>query len=147
MDKESQGKMKYLYFLTLLCVVSCSFRYDYKIEELQHKSLSYSELPECVRTVLSVASLCNTSAKDLLFVNPTDSLYFRFEIIKTITGPWIDYCKLTDIDKGIAYRIRYNSPLPCIIYKKQKKMYIPERYNIFSGSNYETCMYTEYEMK
>lgn len=140
---------KYIfYILVISSIVSCSrgLGYDYKIKQLQHKDLSYNELPKEVHDYLSLITRCDTSLSDLAFVNPVDSSRFRFMVVKSIfVDSWIAYYKLIDIDKNIIYRIEQGEPSPYIIF--DNKLYIPDRFNTLYIGDVDQARYTEYELK
>ena len=140
---------KYIfYILVISSIASCSrdLGYDYKIKQLQHKDLSYNELPKEVHDYLSLITQCDTSLSDLAFVNPADSSRFRFMVVKSIfVDSWIAYYKLIDIDMNIIYRIEQGEPSPYIIY--DNKLYIPDRFNTLYMGDVDQARYTEYELK
>lgn len=130
--------------LILLFLTSC-ISCNYDIKDLQKKVLSYEELPGEVKKHLSEKSSYDPTIEMLLIINSDDSSNYRLERIKTIVGPWTAYFKLIDVKKGIVYKIDRSTPDPYIIYNY--KLFIPNSYNIFSGNDFETCMYTEYGLK
>jgi len=139
---------KYIfYILVISSITSCSwdFGYDYKIKQLQHKDLSYNELPKEVHDYLSWITQCDTSICDLAFVNPADSSRFHFMVVKSIfVDSWIAYYKLIDTDKNIIYRIEQGEPSPYIIF--DNKLYIPDRFNTLYIGDVDQVKYTEYEL-
>ena len=132
----------------LLDILGCSFDegYDYKIKQLQHKVLSYNELPEEVHEYLLFVAHCDTSINDLAFVNPADSSRFCFKIVKSkLVSSWIAYYKLIDSYKNIIYRIEQGEPSPYIVYNN--KLYIPDKFNVLFIGDVDKAKYTEYELK
>ena len=88
---------------------------------------------------------CDPSLKNLLVVDSTEVDRYHIEDIKTITGPWIAFLKLTDDKEKYVYRIDRDLASPYIIYAD--KLYIPDRYNLFCGEDFRNAVYTEYQLK
>ena len=131
-------------FLTLLFLTSCtSFKCD--IKDLQQKKVSSEQLPNKVKDYLYRVSLYDSTFEIMRVVNTEDSCNYRLEYINTIIGPWTAYIKLTDISNNMVYKIAPETPGPFIIFNHE--LFIPDRYNIFIGNNFETCMYTVYELR
>lgn len=147
---------KYLILIVLAFVCSSC---NYNIKKLPHKSVSYDELPDSVKSVLFARAFTKSAFtttivddtiitingvyESLLPVNPTDTSIYCLENIEF--GPWTIYSKLIDKKKNVSYRIPREEPEPFIIYGK--KLYIPNEYNILSGEGIYETMYTEYELK
>ncbi len=81
----------------------------------------------------------------LLFVNLADTATYSLETVGTLIGPWVDYEKLIDKQKNISYRINQGVPSPYIV--SQKKLYIPDRFDILCGGSVFEAKYTEYQLK
>ena len=129
-------------------IIGCSSDegYDYTIKQLQHKELSYNELPKEVHEYLSFVAHCDTSIYDLAFVNPADSSRFCFKrVLSKLVSSWYDYYKLIDSDKNIIYRIEQGEPSPYIIYNN--KLYVPDKFNVLFIGDIDQAKYTEYELK
>ena len=141
--------MKHLLFILLILgITSCSFdnSYDYKINRLPHKELSYDELPKEVNDYLSLITQCDTDIYYLAFVNPADSSRFRIKVVESLfVSTWIAYYKLLDTDKNITYRIERGVPSPYIIY--DNKLYIPNEFMVLSIGDVDQIKYKEYELK
>ena len=120
--------MKYIfYILFILGITSCS--YDYRLSSLNHRKLTYKELPDSVRMLLYSAALGVIEDNQLLFVNPSDSSVYHYEVVWSIfVSSWVDYCKLIDTDRNIIYRIEQGEPSPYIIDSNANKLYIPSDY-------------------
>ena len=149
MDKIYGRRMKhFLFILLILGIASCSFdnNYDYKINRLPHKELSYDELPKEVNDYLSLITRCDTDINHLAFVNPVDSSRFRIKVVKSLfASSWIEYYKLIDTDKNITYRIERGVPSPYIIF--DNKLYIPNEFMALFIGDVEQVKYDEYELK
>ena len=141
--------MRYIFYIfVILGILGCSFDegYDYKIQQLQHKVLSYDELPEELNEYLLFVAHRDTSIYDLAFVNPADSSRFCFKRVKSkLVSSWYAYYKLIDSDKNIIYRIEQGEPSPYIIYNN--KLYVPDKFNILFIGDVDQAKYTEYELK
>lgn len=134
-------------------ITSCS--YDYRLSSLKHRELTYSELPDSVRTLLFTMA-GNMRDKELLFfnhgllfVNPSDSSVYRFEMVSYKLAPWITaYRQLIDTENDIIYRIdnEEDGP-PYIVDSNTKNIYVPRGYySIIDEGIYKT-KYIEYELK
>ena len=96
---------KNIILFTILLWVATSCSYDYRLKNLNHRELTYEELPDSVRTLL-YSSMGDIILNGLLFVNPSDTSVYRYEVVFYKIAPWVPaYCKLTDTNKNISYRI------------------------------------------
>lgn len=136
--------MKYTLLIVVFFLVGCiGFDYDHRISFMSSKDLRFTELPVDVQNcLLKYASDPDLYIPHLLVVNNADSTRFRLEVKKI--GPWIDYMKVIDSQKNIAYRIERTIPFPYIIYKD--KLYLADEYNFMTLYLKETT-YSQYELK
>ena len=119
---------------------------NYQIAVLKNKKLCFDELPLKVKEYLSnPPDTIDDSYKGLVLIDLTDSAIFSLETIETWIGPWVAYMKLKDKQKNISYRINQDTPDPFIIFNK--RLYIPDRYNILVGGSAYEAVYTEYQLK
>ena len=133
--------MKYLLFIGVLILVGC-VDYDYKINKMPNRTLSYNQLPKEVQRKLVDFSCHLIEEKNrMLLCDNNDSNKYQTEEIPFIVG--IDYIKLIDTSNNLVYRIEQGTPLPYIIYKD--KLYLADDYNIYM--KYKSVQYSEYELK
>ena len=134
--------MKYILLISVLFLTGCTF-YDYKIENMPCKELSYKELPPHVQEFMANES-SNFGCK-MMFINANDSTTYRIESVPTVIGPWVSCYKLINVKKNIVYRIEQGTSFPLIIDKD--KMYIPDVFVYFVYDDYKSAKYSEYELK
>ena len=135
---------KGVYFVLMaITLLGCS--YDYNIDNLEHRELEYKCLPISLQKYMLSLPDCDPSLKNLLVVDSTEVDRYHIDDIKTITGPWIAFLKLTDDKEKYVYRIDRDLASPYIIYAD--KLYIPDRYNLFCGEDFRNAVYTEYQLK
>ena len=133
--------MKYLLFIGVFILVGC-VDYDYKINKMPNRTLSYNQLPKEVQRKLVDFSCHLIEEKNrMLLCDNNDSNKYQTEEIPFIVG--IDYIKLIDTSNNLVYRIEQGTPLPYIIYKD--KLYLADDYNIYM--KYQSVQYSEYELK
>ena len=132
--------MKYLLFIGVFILVGCA-DYDYKINKMPNRTLSYNQLPKEVQRKLVDFSCHLIEEKNrMLLCDNNDSNKYQTEEIPFIVG--IDYIKLIDTSNNLVYRIEQGTPLPYIIYKD--KLYLADDYNIYDV--YESVHYSEYDL-
>ena len=132
--------MKYLLFIGVFILVGC-VDYDYKINKMPNRTLSYNQLPKEVHRKLVDFSCHLIEEKNrMLLCDNNDSNKYQTEEIPFIVG--IDYIKLIDTSNNLVYRIEQGTPLPYIIYKD--KLYLADDYNIYDV--YESVHYSEYDL-
>ena len=74
--------MRYLLVACLLLgLTSCS--YDYRLTKLNHRELTYQELPDSVKTLIW-SSIGDIRYNDLLFVNPSDSSAYMITFLVSL---------------------------------------------------------------
>lgn len=133
--------MKYLLFIGVFFLVGCA-DYDYRINKMPNRTLSYNQLPKEVQRKLVDFSCHLIEEKNrILLCDNNDSNKYQTEEIPFIVG--IDYIKLIDTSNNLVYRIEQGTPLPYIIYKD--KLYLADDYNIYM--KYKSVQYSEYELK
>ena len=132
--------MKYLLFIGVFFLVGCA-DYDYRINKMPNRTLSYNQLPKEVQRKLVDFSCHLIEEKNrMLLCDNNDSNKYQTEEIPVIVG--IDYIKLIDTSNNLVYRIEQGTPLPYIIYKD--KLYLADDYNIYDV--YESVHYSEYDL-
>ena len=139
---------KNIILFTILLWVATSCSYDYRLKNLNHRELTYEELPDSVRTLL-YSSMGDIILNGLLFVNPSDTSVYRYEVVFYKIAPWVPaYCKLTDTNKNISYRIEKEVGQHMIIDSNTHNLYVPNNKDSYSINEWifkET--FTEYELK
>ena len=131
---------KYLLFIGVFILVGC-VDYDYKINKMPNRTLSYNQLPKEVQRKLVDFSCHLIEEKNrMLLCDNNDSNKYQTEEIPFFVG--IDYIKLIDTSNNLVYRIEQGTPLPYIIYKD--KLYLADDYNIYDV--YESVHYSEYDL-
>lgn len=121
-------------------LVGCA-DYDYRINKMPNRTLSYNQLPKEVQRKLVDFSCHLIEEKNrMLLCDNNDSNKYQTEEIPFIVG--IDYIKLIDTSNNLVYRIEQGTPLPYIIYKD--KLYLADDYNIYDV--YESVHYSEYDL-
>ncbi len=134
---------KILLIIITFIFCSCNFK-EYKITRLEHKKLKFDELPTEVHEYLSNCPKCENDDM-LLFVDIADTAIYSLETVGTLIGPWVDYEKLIDKQTDISYQINQGVPSPYIV--SNKKLYIPDRFDILCGESVFEAIYTEYQLK
>lgn len=115
----------------MLVFSSCN-AYDFKISELEHEKMKFSDLPTSVKEFL-IQSLefDNVSQNSLTIIDLKETDRYTFEVIfNKWVSSWVDYVKLIDTKSKISYRINQDVPEPYILF--DNKLYIPDRFNIFT---------------
>lgn len=144
---------KVFLFLAIAFITSCS--YDYRLSSLKHRELTYKELPDSVRSLLYYVAGDTIDNEllflnhGLLFVNPSDSSVYRFEVISYKLAPWIPaYCQLIDNDNNIIYRMdnEEDGP-PYIVDSNTRKLFVPHGYYSIIDEGIINVKYIEYELK
>jgi len=137
MDKV---KMKYLLLIGIFFLVGCT-GYDYRIDKMPSRTLSYKQLPERVqKTVVDWSCHLKDKKNRLLFCDDNDSNKYQTKDVPFIVG--IYYIKLIDTSNNTVYRIEQGTPLPYILYKD--KLYIADDFNFFDF--YDSIHYSEYDL-
>ena len=133
--------MKYLIYIWVFFVVGCT-GYDYRIDKMPSRSLSYKQLPERVQKTLVDWSRHLIEERNglLLLCDDNDSNKYQTKDVPFIVG--IYYIKLIDTSNNTVYRIEQGTPLPYILYKD--KLYIADDYNFYFG--YDSIHYSEYNL-
>lgn len=115
----------------MLVFSSCN-AYDFKISELEQEKMKFSDLPTSVKEFL-IQSLefDNVSQNSLTIIDLKETDRYTFEVIfNKWVSSWVDYVKLIDTKSKISYRINQDVPEPYILF--DNKLYIPDRFNIFT---------------
>ncbi|TKG90698.1 hypothetical protein EYV94_22800 [Puteibacter caeruleilacunae] len=137
--------MRYWYFLVIV-ILFCSCNRQ-NISTLKHEKLRFKDLPSeiinCIRNPNDFQEERNNMLIELpKGANPE----YKVENVKTWTGPWVSYVKLVDIRTNVYYKIDQGVPNPYFIFKN--KLYIPDRYNIFTTvEDYSTLEFTCYTLR
>jgi hypothetical protein len=134
--------MRYLLVLIgVFFLVGCT-GYDYRIDKMPSRSLSYKQLPERVQKTLVDWSRHLIEERNglLLLCDDNDSNKYQTKDVPFIVG--IYYIKLIDTSNNTVYRIEQGTPLPYILYKD--KLYIADDFNFYFG--YDSIHYSEYNL-
>lgn len=110
---------------------SCS-NSDFKITELKHYKLKFSDLPVTIREFLiQLPEFDKGNPSSLIVVNSREADRYVSEVIfNKWVSSWVDYVKLVDTRSKISYRINQGVPDPYIVF--DNKLYIPDRFNILT---------------
>ncbi len=140
-------KMRNLLILFSILILSSCSNYDFKISELNHEKLKFSELPVPVMEFLMQEhEFNNVNPSSLVVINSEKPDRYVLEVVNTQFGPWVDYMKLIDTSKKVSYKINQGVPSPFFVY--ENKLYIPNRYNIVVvKKNIEEVEFTCYTLK
>lgn len=126
---------------------SCS-NYDFKISELKHEKLKFSDLPVAVQEFLiQPTEFDNENPSSLIIINSQEADRYVSEVIfNKWVNSWVDYVKLIDTKSKISYRINQGVPDPYIVF--DNKLYIPDRFNILTTvDNMNKVEFTCYILK
>jgi len=135
--------MRYLDFLvTVILFSSCN---GHNISTLKHEKVKFKDLPfEIINCIKNPNDFQEERNNMLIELPKGGNPEYKVENIKTWTGPWVSYVKLIDIKTNVYYEIDQGMPNPYFIF--EKKLYIPDRYNIFTNvddlNNVEFTCYT-----
>lgn len=122
---------------TLIIIVSmfifnsCS-NYDFKISELKHEKLTFSDLPvEVKEFLIESPEFDNENPSSLIIIDSQEADRYVLEVIfNKWFSSWVDYTKLLDTQSETIYRINQGVPDPYILF--DNKLYIPDRFNILT---------------
>ena len=132
--------MKYLLLIGVFFLVGCT-SYDYRIDKMSSRTLSYKQLPEKVqKTLVDWSFHLKDDKKGMLFCDDNDSN--KYQRIAIPSEVMIYYIKLIDTSNNTVYRIEQGTPLPYILYKD--KLYLADDYNYYDF--YESVHYSEYDL-
>lgn len=132
--------MKHLFIIGVFFLAGCT-NYDYRIDKMPSRTLSYKQLPERVQKSLVDYSCHLIEEKNgMLLCDDNDSN--KYQRIAIPSDVMVYYIKLIDTSKNIVYRIEQGTPLPYILYKD--KLYLADDYNIYDV--YESVQYSEYDL-
>jgi len=145
-------KKIYLSAIILLFSMSQCVPYDYSISDLSCTQVKFSDLPEEIKSFLYNPEPFkeispegyNLGIGTLVCLDSVN--YYKYEVVKTIIGPWIDYMKLIDTKNKIRYRIETGTPMPYIILKN--KIYFSNTHNYFTTvEDFNEFIFTCYSLK
>ncbi len=127
--------------LTPLFLVGCT-GYDYRIDKMSSRTLSYEQLPERVQKTLVDWSCHLKDEKNGMLLLCDDNDSNKYQTKHVPNNVMIYYIKLIDTSNNIVYRIERRTPLPYIHYKD--KLYLADGYNFYDM--YESIHYSEYDL-
>jgi hypothetical protein len=126
--------MKNLILIILMFFFSGCNDYNFNITDLKQEKLKFLDLPIAVKEFLiQPPNFDNENPSSLVIINSKESNRYLLEVVNTWVGPWIDYMKLVDTENKISYRINQGVPNPFFVY--DNRLYIPDRFNVFSVIN------------
>jgi len=136
--------MKHWYFLIIIILFSsCNGR---NIKTLKSEKVKFKYLPVEITHYLSNPDDYHDDILYMLIELPKGKeMNYKLETVKTWIGPWVAYEKLINVKKNISYKIDQGVPRPYIIF--DNKLYVPDRYNIFTGGDLNSLEFTRYELK
>lgn len=136
--------MRYLnLFLLVIFLNSCSNN----IGCLRHERVKFNDLPKEVSHYIENHKEYKTEVPNMLVVLPIEKKkYYKFESIKTWTGPWVSHSEITDLKKNITFELDKGVPSPYIIF--EDKLYISSRYNFLTIKyNKDSMYFTKYYLE
>lgn len=137
--------MKYCNFLIIVMIFSsCSNR---NINTLKSEKVNFKDLPvEIIKCIKNPNDFQEERNNMLIELPKGKNIEYKVENVKTWIGPWVSYVKLIDVEKNISYKINHGVPSPYIVF--ENKLYIPDRYNIFTTvDDLNSLEFTRYELK
>jgi len=137
---------KRLTILLLIISSSCS-NYDYKLSQLNKKTLTWAELPVKVREFYKDASNYGNKNPSLVeFACLECEEKYEIKTIPTKIGPWVDYTELKNKKKVVRYKIDQGTPFPYLVYNDQ--LYLVNKFNLFTNLEDITKIeVTRYDLK
>lgn len=136
----------------LLIIISMLFfngcnSYDFQIKNLTKEKVRFDNLPVQVADYIkNPQHYKNGSPNTLVILNSVDTSRYILEVKSSFVSSWIDYIKIIDAKNQITYRINREEPDPFIIF--DNKLYLPDRYNIFTTvDDLNSLEFTRYDLK
>lgn len=138
--------MRYWIFLVIVILfVSCNGK---NISTLKHEKVKFKDLPFEITNCIKNPNDFQEERNNMLIELPKGAnSEYRVESVKTWTGPWVSYVKLTNIKTNVQYKIDQGVPYPYFIF--ENKLYIPNRFNILftTVKDYSTLEFICYTLK
>jgi hypothetical protein len=121
--------MRYLNFLIIVILFSsCNGQ---NISTLRHEKLKFKDLPfEIINCIKNPNDFQEERNNMVIELPKSAKPKYKVETVETWIGPWVSYVKLIDIKTNVYYKINQGVPDPYFIF--ENKLYIPDRYNIFT---------------
>ncbi len=115
-----------------MLVLMNSINYDFEISELINEKLKFSELPiEIKEYLIHPPEFDNENLSPLIVIDSIEADRYSVEVnFNKEVRSWVDYTRLIDAQSKTSYRINQGVPDPYIIFNN--KLYIPDRFNIFT---------------
>lgn len=111
----------------------CSENY-YELSSLKHYTVNFNDLPEDIIMYLKNPTDYQNDIQTMLLELPKGKeKNYKLETVDTWLGPWVAYEKLINIKNDVYYKINQGTPSPYILF--ENKLYIPDRFNIFTTVN------------
>lgn len=140
--------MRTILIIILMFIFNSCSDYDFKISELKHEKVIFSDLPVAIQEYLiQPPEFDNENPSSLIIINSQEVDRYVSEVIfnKGVSS-WVDYVKLIDTKSKISYRINQGVPDPYIVF--DNKLYIPDRFNILTTvDNINKVEFTCYILK
>lgn len=136
------------YWNILVVVILFSSCNERNISTLKHEKVKFKDLPLEIINCIKNPNDCKEKRNQMLVELPKGkNPEYKVESVKTRTGPWVSYVKLTDIETNGYYKIDQGVPYPYFIF--ENKLYIPNRFNILftTVKDYSTLEFTCYTLK
>lgn len=122
-----------LFILMLFGLSGCSENY-YELSSLKHYTVNFNDLPEDIIMYLKNPTDYQNDIQTMLLELPKGKeKNYKLETVDTWLGPWVAYEKLINIKNDVYYKINQGTPSPYILF--ENKLYIPDRFNIFTTVN------------
>ena len=131
----------------MFCFMSC-INYDFEISELINEELKFSELPIAIKEYLiHPPEFDNENLSPLITIDSIETERYVVEVnFNKEVSSWVDYTRLIDTQNNTSYRINQGVPDPYIVF--DNKLYIPDRFNIFTTvDDMNTVKFTCYTLK
>ena len=137
--------MRYLNFL-IIALLFCGCN-GQNINSLKSEKVNFKDLPEEITHYLKNPTDIQNDIQTMLLELPKGKENeYKLETVRTWIGPWVSHERLINIKNNTFYKINQGVPSPYIIF--ENKLYIPDRYNIFTTvDDLELLVFTRYELK
>jgi hypothetical protein len=138
--------MKILIVLAFLFVLIGCKKNEYLLTDLDSSQISFEELPDEVKFFFyNPDSFRKSKVFHVSFICVDSISNYNFETIKTNVGPWVSHELLNDNIANKSYRIESGTPHPIIV--SNRKVYIPEKFNVLSLKEFSNVRFKCYALK
>ncbi len=136
--------MRYWKFLIFAILLSgCNGQ---NISTLKHEKVKFKDLPfEIINCIKNPNDFQEERSNMLIELPKGSNSGYKVENVETWIGPWVSYVKLIDVKTNAYYKIDTGVPSPYFIF--ENKLYVPDRYSIFTTKDYSAVEFTCYTLK